>query len=113
MELQNITLFLTTVFLGFFAILKPIGNTPVFLSLVGDADEKTIKRVAFKSTLVAFIIIAIFSLFGNLIFRMFGITLPTWLVVNGPTTGGGRQAARNSGPGVDNCVDHPKLVGGM
>jgi len=76
-------LFLSTVFLGFFAMLNPIGNTPVFLAMVGDADDKTIKRVAFKAVLVAFIIIMVFSLFGHLIFRVFGITLPAFQIAGG------------------------------
>lgn len=76
-------LFLSTVFLGFFAMLNPIGNTPVFLAMVGDADNKTIKRVAFKAVLVAFIIIMVFSLFGHLIFRVFGITLPAFQIAGG------------------------------
>lgn len=81
--MQNTILFLTTVFLGFFAMLNPIGNTPIFLSLVGEADEKTIRKVAYKATLVAFIIITVFSLFGNLIFRMFSITLPAFQITGG------------------------------
>ncbi len=81
--MQSLTLLLTTVFLGFFAMLNPIGSTPVFLSLVGDADEYIIKKVAFKAVLVAFIIIAIFSLFGHLIFKMFGITLPAFQIAGG------------------------------
>ena len=76
-------LFLSTVFLGFFAMLNPIGNTPVFLAMVGDADNKTIKRVAFKAVMVAFIIIMVFSLFGHLIFRVFGITLPAFQIAGG------------------------------
>jgi multiple antibiotic resistance protein len=76
-------LFLSTVFLGFFAMLNPIGNTPVFLAMVGEADNKTIKRVAFKAVLVAFIIIMVFSLFGHLIFRVFGITLPAFQIAGG------------------------------
>lgn len=76
-------LFLSTVFLGFFAMLNPIGNTPVFLAMVGNADNKTIKRVAFKAVLVAFIIIMVFSLFGHLIFRVFGITLPAFQIAGG------------------------------
>ena len=76
-------LFLSTVFLGFFAMLNSIGNTPVFLAMVGEADNKTIKRVAFKAVLVAFIIIMVFSLFGHLIFRVFGITLPAFQIAGG------------------------------
>ncbi|NVO19834.1 MAG: NAAT family transporter [Bacteroidetes bacterium] len=81
--MHNLTLFLTTVFLGFFAMLNPIGNTPVFISMVGKADEKTIKKVAFRAVLVAFILITIFSLFGHIIFRMFGITLPAFQIAGG------------------------------
>jgi multiple antibiotic resistance protein len=81
--MTNLTLFIPTVFLGFFAMLNPIGNTPVFLSMVGDADRKTIKRVAFRTVLTAFLIIALFSFFGHVIFKMFGITLPAFQVAGG------------------------------
>lgn len=81
--MPDMILFLTTVFLGFFAMLNPIGNTPVFLAMVGDADNKTIKRVAFKAVLVAFMIITVFCLFGHVIFRMFGITLPAFQIAGG------------------------------
>ncbi len=81
--MTDLTLFLPTVFLGFFAMLNPIGNTPVFLSMVGEADKKTIKKVAFRAVLTAFFIIAIFSFFGHVIFRMFGITLPAFQVAGG------------------------------
>jgi multiple antibiotic resistance protein len=81
--MPDMVLFLTTVFLGFFAMLNPIGNTPVFIAMMGNADNKTIKRVAFKAVLVAFLIIAVFSLFGHLIFRMFGITLPAFQIAGG------------------------------
>jgi multiple antibiotic resistance protein len=81
--MTNLAIFLPTVFIGFFAMLNPVGNTPVFISMVGDADRKIIKKVAFKSVLTAFCIIAIFSLFGHLIFRMFGITLPAFQVAGG------------------------------
>lgn len=81
--MASITLFLTTVFVGFFAMLNPIGNTPVFLSMVGEADEKTLKKVAFRAVLVAFVIITCFCLFGHFIFRMFGITLPAFQIAGG------------------------------
>lgn len=77
------SLFITTVFVGFFAILNPIGNTPVFLTMVGDEDRKIIKRVALRSVTVAFIIITVFSLFGHLIFRLFNITLPAFQITGG------------------------------
>jgi len=81
--MNDIVLFTTTVFLGFFAMLNPIGNTPIFISMVGDADNKIIRMVAFRAVLLSFILITIFSLFGHLIFKMFGITLPAFQIAGG------------------------------
>ena len=81
--MHDLSLFLTTVFLGFIAILNPIGNTPVFISMVGDSDDKVIKKFAFRAVFVAFIIITMFCLFGHVIFRMFGITLPAFQIAGG------------------------------
>jgi multiple antibiotic resistance protein len=82
-SISDVILLLTTVFIGFLAILNPIGNTPVFLTMVGDANPQIIKKVAFKAVLVAFSIITIFSLFGHIIFRLFNITLPAFQVAGG------------------------------
>ncbi len=81
--IPNLILFITTVFVGFFAILNPVGNTPVFLTMVGDEDHEIIKRVALRAVIVAFIIITVFSLFGHLIFRLFNITLPAFQITGG------------------------------
>lgn len=81
-SVPNFILFITTVFVGFFAILNPIGNTPVFLSMI-EEDRRIIKRVALRAVTVAFIIITIFSLFGHLIFRLFNITLPAFQIAGG------------------------------
>ena len=72
-----------TVFMGFFAMMNPIGNIPVFLGMVKDFDIPTQNRVAFRSVMAAFIIIAVFCVFGHIIFRMFGITLPAFQIAGG------------------------------
>jgi multiple antibiotic resistance protein len=82
-SMPDLTLFLAKVFIGFFAILNPIGNTPVFLLMVGDTDRKIIKKFAFKAVLVAFIIITIFCFFGHIIFKLFNITLPAFQIAGG------------------------------
>jgi multiple antibiotic resistance protein len=82
-SMPNLALFLSTVFLGFFAMLNPIGNTPVFLTMVGVADKRIIKRVAYRAVVTAFIIIAIFCLFGHVIFKLFNITLPAFQIAGG------------------------------
>ena len=72
-----------TVFMGFFAMLNPIGNIPVFLGMVQDFDKQTQNKVALRATLTAFTIIAIFCVFGHIIFRLFGITVPAFQIAGG------------------------------
>jgi multiple antibiotic resistance protein len=72
-----------TVFMGFFAMLNPVGNLPVFIGMVSEFDRKTQRKVALRAVIVAFVIIAIFSIFGHIIFRMFGITLPAFQIAGG------------------------------
>ncbi|MCL1067838.1 MarC family protein [Shewanella olleyana] len=72
-----------TVFMGFFAIMNPIANTPIFLGLTGHNDRETVKSIAFRSVLIAFIIVTIFALSGKLIFDFFGITLYSLRITGG------------------------------
>jgi multiple antibiotic resistance protein len=72
-----------TVFMGFFAMLNPIGNIPIFLGMVQEFNEKTQKKVARRAVIAAFLIIAIFTIFGHFIFMMFGITLPAFQIAGG------------------------------
>lgn len=83
MRMHDLYLHAITVFMGFFAMLNPIGNIPVFIGMVKDFDKKTQKKVALKATLTAFSIIAIFCVFGHIIFRMFGITVPSFQIAGG------------------------------
>ena len=72
-----------TVFLAFFAIMNPVANTPLFISLT-EGDEQVIKKqVALQSLLLAFFLVLLFCLFGRLIFEMFGITLPAFRIAGG------------------------------
>ncbi len=83
MKVHDLFLHSITVFMGFFAMLNPIGNLPVFMGMVKNFDQKTQKKIAMKSTTVAFVIIAVFSIFGHIIFRLFGITLPAFQIAGG------------------------------
>ncbi|MFA0070841.1 MarC family protein, partial [Vibrio breoganii] len=64
-----------TVFMGFFAIMNPIANTPIFLGLTADSNREMVKSIAFRSVFIAFIIVSTFAISGKLIFDLFGITL--------------------------------------
>ena len=81
--MESILLHTTTVFMGFFAIMNPIANVPIFIGLTGDDDEQTTKAVAFKSLMLAFMIVAIFSVAGKVIFELFSITMPAFRITGG------------------------------
>lgn len=75
--------FSLSVFTGFFAVMNPIANIPIFLALVQDVDEKTKERINKKATIVAFLIVFIFVLLGKFIFELFGITIPAFEIAGG------------------------------
>ncbi len=72
-----------TVFTGFFAIMNPIANTPVFLGLVGDRDRITQKKIAKTSCITAFVIVVFFVILGKYLFQLFGITIPAFKITGG------------------------------
>jgi multiple antibiotic resistance protein len=72
-----------TVFMGFFAIMNPIANVPIFISLTASDDESTTRAVALRSVLLAFLIVALFSVAGKIIFELFGMTLPAFRITGG------------------------------
>jgi multiple antibiotic resistance protein len=72
-----------SVFVGFFAIMNPIANTPVFLALTAGDDPSTRRKIAAKALILSFIIIVVFAAAGKLIFGLFGITLPAFRVTGG------------------------------
>ena len=72
-----------SVFMGFFAIMNPIANTPVFLGLTAEDDSDARRKIAAKGLIVSFVIILVFSAAGKLIFHLFGITLPAFRIMGG------------------------------
>jgi multiple antibiotic resistance protein len=81
--MNELATFAITVFTGFFAIMHPISNMPIFLTLTEGADKETKQRINLKAVLVAFIIVAVFVLLGNYIFDLFGITIPAFKITGG------------------------------
>ena len=81
--MNELGLFFGTVFMGFFAIMNPIANTPVFLGLTAEDNAATRRAVALKGLVLAFLIIAIFCLVGKFIFDLFGITLSAFRIAGG------------------------------
>jgi len=72
-----------TVFMGFFAIMNPIANTPIFLGLVEGEDKETKKEIAKTASITAFIIVVAFIFAGKYIFELFGLTIPAFKIAGG------------------------------
>lgn len=69
--------------MGFFAIMNPIANTPIFISLVSGEDGPTKRKIARTSTITAFIIVVAFVFLGKYIFQLFDITIPSFKITGG------------------------------
>ena len=80
---DNLLTFSLTVFTGFFAIMNPIANTPVFLGLVGDRDKTDKKAIAKTACVTAFLIVFFFVILGKYLFELFGITIPAFKITGG------------------------------
>jgi len=80
---ENLFTFSLSVFTGFFAIMNPIANTPIFLGLAGDKSDRVKRNIAKRATITAFIIVTAFVILGKYIFELFGITIPAFKVTGG------------------------------
>lgn len=66
-----------------FFVVDPMGVVPIFLAMTrGDPPEKR-RDMAFRASLTAFFVLALFAVAGTLIFRVFGVTLGAFKVAGG------------------------------
>lgn len=75
--------FAITAFTGFFAIMNPVVNLPVYLSLVEGADPIQERNVRRRSVITAFFIVTSFIILGKIIFSVFGLTVPAFKIAGG------------------------------
>jgi len=80
---SNLLTYALTVFTGFFAIMNPIANAPVFIGLTEGKSEAHKKSIAKKATLTAFFIVIAFIFIGKYIFELFDITIPAFKIAGG------------------------------
>jgi multiple antibiotic resistance protein len=66
-----------------FFLVDPFAAIPSFLAITANADEAKRRRVARKGALTCFIVLITFAFAGQLIFKIFGITLPAFEVAGG------------------------------
>ncbi|MEL6186625.1 MAG: MarC family protein [Myxococcota bacterium] len=70
-------------FFAFLAIMNPLANIPVFLGVTSDATAPERRAIALRSILVAFLLVATFTVAGQLLLRSFGVEIPSIRVFGG------------------------------
>ena len=81
--IETLLTFSLTVFTGFFAIMNPIANIPIFIGMMEGKDKKAQRVIAKTATITAFFIVFFFVLLGKYIFEIFDITIPTFKLAGG------------------------------
>jgi multiple antibiotic resistance protein len=75
--------FFLTAFISLFVTLDPIGNVPIFLTITPHNSEAERAAMVTRAVLVVFGVLVLFALCGNLIFRLFGVTIEAFRIVAG------------------------------
>jgi multiple antibiotic resistance protein len=81
--LNDYVLYFIFAFTSIFVIVNPIEATMVFLSLTSGMDADAKRKISGRSTSIAFMIALLFALAGNLVLRLFGITVASLQVAGG------------------------------
>lgn len=68
------------IFTKVFFILSPFFSVSMFLLLSGNTDQRTRRRCALRTSVAILVICFLVYFFGNLIFRVLGITVPAFQV---------------------------------
>ena len=97
MEQINFSFIILT-FSSLFALINPLGITPILLSMTEGDNDMEYKTIVKKGILTAYIILVIFTLMGDLIFKFYGITIYAFMI------GGGILFLRNSFDMIDSKV---------
>lgn len=66
-----------------FLVMDPLGNIPVFLSVLKDVEARRRKWVILRESVIAFVILALFLFFGHNILNVMGITEPSLSIAGG------------------------------
>ena len=82
MENINVSFILLT-FSSLFTLINPIGITPILLSMTEDESDSEYQVIIKKGIVTAYIILTIFAIMGDLIFKFYGITIYAFMIAGG------------------------------
>src|SRR5260370_28972975 len=66
-----------------FFLVDPFAALPTFLAVTAGADSQRRRKMAWKASLTALVVLSAFAVAGQYIFKMFGITLPAFEIAGG------------------------------
>jgi multiple antibiotic resistance protein len=75
--------FLIYSFTALFIIIDPIANVPIFLSLLSGATKEEYRRAVKKATLIAVVVLLLFTYLGVYIFAYLGIQMYSFRIAGG------------------------------
>lgn len=68
---------------SFFTLINPLGVMPIFMTLTSELEQKKRESTAKKAIIVAFVILILFAVSGQLLFKFFGISVNSFKIVGG------------------------------
>lgn len=74
MTMETIIPYALLCFTSFFTLTNPLGTMPVFLTMTNGLSEKERQHIVKRATITSFIILISFTLFGQFVFKFFGIS---------------------------------------
>ena len=78
-ELQYLIFCLSTLF----AVINPLGITPIFVAMTEKYDSETRSKIARKGSITGSMILIVFTLLGSIIFQFYGITVEAFQIMGG------------------------------
>ena len=78
-ELQYLVFCLSTLF----AVINPLGITPIFVAMTEKYDNETRSKIARKGIITGSMILIVFTLLGSIIFQFYGITVEAFQIMGG------------------------------
>ncbi|MCX6127882.1 MAG: NAAT family transporter [Proteobacteria bacterium] len=82
-EIKILLMSFASSFTAVFAIVDPVAVIPVFLSLTERLSVRDRALISRKACVIAACILAVFALFGEGIFHLFGISMPAFRIAGG------------------------------
>lgn len=68
---------------SFFTLINPLGVMPVFMTMMSECNQEVVKSTAKKALLISFFTLLTFAITGQLLFKLFGISVNSLKIVGG------------------------------